>query len=113
MTGSWAVIHREIATFASIDANRSLDYTVTRHQSSANQKAPDQNTTIHKINGKVFHQILQNTISHHFTISQFHHFTIPTRMDLTSTKAVVLVLLGLIKLVSGLAPLLLTKVGTM
>jgi len=31
-------------------------------------------------------------------------------MDLTSTKAVVLVLLGLIKLVSGLAPLLLTKV---
>ena len=31
------------------------------------------------------------------------------RMDLTSTKAVVLVLLGLIKLFSGLAPLLLTR----
>ena len=31
------------------------------------------------------------------------------RMDLTSTKAVVLVLLGLIKLFSGLAPLVLTR----
>ena len=31
-------------------------------------------------------------------------------MDLTATKAVVLVLLGMIKLVSGLAPLLFTKI---
>ena len=31
-------------------------------------------------------------------------------MDLTATKAVVLVLLGMIKLASGLAPLFLTKV---
>ena len=33
----------------------------------------------------------------------------PRRMDLTSTKAVVLVLLGAIKLFSGLAPLVLTR----
>ena len=31
-------------------------------------------------------------------------------MDLTATKAVVLVLLGMIKLVSGLAPLVFTKI---
>ena len=31
-------------------------------------------------------------------------------MDLTATKAVVLVLLGLIKLLSGLAPLVFTKI---
>ena len=31
-------------------------------------------------------------------------------MDLTGTKAVVLVLLGLIKLLSGLAPLVFTKI---
>ena len=33
-----------------------------------------------------------------------------TRMDLTATKAVVLVLLGLIKLCSGLAPIVFTKI---
>ena len=32
------------------------------------------------------------------------------RMDLTGTKAIVLVLLGMIKLVSGLAPLVFTKI---
>ena len=75
MTGSSAVIHREIATLSlySIDANRSLEYTVTRHKSPANQKAPDQSTT--RSTGSFSPNTAEHNISpfHHFTISPFHH----------------------------------------